>query len=291
MKKVIVIVGPTASGKTTLSVKLAKALKGQIINGDSVQIYQGLDIGSAKITKEEKQGVIHHMLDVCDPSTSYSVFQFQKDVRHLLSTIERPIIVGGTGLYIKAALFDYSFYETGRDESFEQAYKDLSNEDIYQELRALDPQLTIDQMNRRRLLRALEQAKSGHLRSKKTNKDTPLYDCFILYLDLPKEVLEQRLKTRLEAQLEQGFIKEVQELVFAGIQINAIGYRELSAYISKDISLDEAKTKILKASKHLAKKQKTFFKNQMNTVMFDALDPDLYEKTLTSIKVFLGDQK
>jgi tRNA dimethylallyltransferase len=119
MKKVIVLVGPTASGKTSLSIELAKHYQTEIINGDSVQVYQGLDIGSAKIKELEKQGIKHHLLDVCSPHESYSVFQFQQEVRNIISNLDLPLIVGGTGLYIKAALYNYEFIEHKRDEQFD----------------------------------------------------------------------------------------------------------------------------------------------------------------------------
>ena len=166
MKKVIVIVGPTASGKTKLSVELAKKINAEIINGDSVQVYQRLNIGSAKIKDSEKQGVKHHLFDVADPKDSYSVYQFQKDVRDLIDKIDVPMIVGGTGLYIKAALYNYEFEDENQKIS-NDAFKDLTNEEIYNKLIVLDPNINIDKQNRRRLIRALELAKQGNLRSKK----------------------------------------------------------------------------------------------------------------------------
>lgn len=289
MKKVIVIVGPTASGKTALSISMAQAFQGEIINGDSVAIYRKLDIGSAKIKEDEKQGIPHHLIDLRDPSDPYSVYQFQKDVRKLIDVIERPIIVGGTGLYIKAALYDYDFTENERSDAFDRHYESYSNEALYQELIEKDPAITIDQHNRRRLLRALEQAQSGHLRSSKTNKDRCLYDCLVLYLNLDRDVLEQRLKCRLEEQMKLGFIDEVKALDQQGIVVNAIGYREIHEYIHGQMSYQETFDAIIKASKRLAKKQKTFFKNQMTPLFLDATDPDLIQKAKEAIHLFLED--
>jgi tRNA dimethylallyltransferase len=288
MKKVVVIVGPTGSGKTGLSVKLAKIFGSEIINGDSVQVYQGLDIGSAKITKDEMDGVKHHLLDMVSPKDTYSVFQFQQDVRLLIDQIDRPIICGGTGLYIKAALYDYEFDEGGRDESFDQRYQDVSIEDLEQELLALDPDITIDFKNRRRVLRALELAQSGIKRSMKQNKDHLLYDALILYLDIERDVLEPKLRTRLDRMIDKGFIEEVRALDQQGIRVNAIGYREMNQYVDGLSTLVETKEEIVKVTKKLAKKQKTFFKNQMEVIMLDALDPTLLDQARALITRFYG---
>lgn len=287
MKKVVVIVGPTGSGKTGLSIKLAKAFHAEIINGDSVQVYRGLDIGSAKIKKEDMQGVKHHLFDVCDPSKTYSVFAFQKDVRKHLENIDFPMIVGGTGLYIKAALYDYEFKEEKRDTSFEEIYQSYSNEALYEMLLALDPDITIDLNNRRRVLRALYLAQSGELRSQKTKKDDLLYEACIIYLDLDRTLLEQRLIERLDLQMKEGFIEEVKSLKDQGVEINVIGYRELSHYLDGLMTLEEAKAEIIKVSKKLAKKQKTFFKNQMSLHVLDAKSATLYEDAHQLITSFM----
>ncbi len=287
MKKVIVIVGPTASGKTSLSVKLAKKLGAEIINGDSVQIYKGLDVGSAKITEEEKQGVPHHLFDVCEPDKTYSVADFQKDVREKIKQIDIPMIVGGTGLYIKGALYDYEFEETERSQTFEKSYDDVDTKTIYNELIELDPKVTVDPQNRRRVIRALEQAKLGYKRSTKNKKDDLLYDACIIYLDIDRDILEKRLYKRLDIQLQNGFIDEVKTLFDQGIKINAIGYRELALYLENKLTLDEAKEEIIKKSRQLAKKQKTWFKNQMNPIMLNALSENLYQEAYIAIKTFL----
>jgi tRNA dimethylallyltransferase len=287
MKKVIVLVGPTASGKTSLSIELAKHYQTEIINGDSVQVYQGLDIGSAKIKELEKQGIKHHLLDVCSPFESYSVFQFQQDVRKIISNLDLPLIVGGTGLYIKAALYNYEFIEQKRDEQFDEKIKLMSNDDLYQDLIKLDPNIIIDSKNRRRLSRAYEQALQGQPRSEKNKKDELLYDALIIYLDLPRDILEQRLKQRLEDQLNNGFLEEVQSLRDQKLHMDVIGYRELDYYLSGEMTLEEAKDAIIKVSKKLAKKQKTWFKNQMNPIMVDALSPTLKQDVIHLIDSFI----
>ncbi|PKK97233.1 MAG: tRNA (adenosine(37)-N6)-dimethylallyltransferase MiaA [Tenericutes bacterium HGW-Tenericutes-3] len=290
MKKVIVIVGPTGSGKTGLSIKLAKNFNLDIINGDSVQIYQGLDIGSAKIKENEKQNIKHHLLDITPAGSEYSVYNFQKDARKLIDELETPMIVGGTGLYIQAALYDYEFVEDSRSKDFESQHAHESNEEIYQKLLVLDPEVKVDYQNRRRLLRSYEQALLGYPRSTKKNKDTLLYDALIIYLDLDRKVLEDRLNLRLERQLEEGFIDEVKSLKQQGITVNAIGYRELNMYLDGKYSLQQAKEEIIKSSKKLAKRQKTWFKNQMHPIMLDALSPSLYNDAKEAIKSFLKEK-
>lgn len=288
MKKVIVIVGPTGSGKTKLSVELAKKIDAEIINGDSVQIYKKLNIGSAKIKPEEKQGVKHHLFDVYDPKESYSAYQFQKDVRKLLKNIKTPIIVGGTGLYIKAALYNYEFLDEEKDPGFDDRYAHFSDEALYQKLLKLDPFIEIDAKNRRRVLRALRQAELGQPRSEKNQKNQPLYELCIIYLNLERNVLEERLNLRLKKQLEDGFINEVKDLRKQNIHLNMIGYRELDLYLNGEITLDEAKERIIKVSKKLAKKQKTWFKNQMQVKMIDATSPTLIEDSYQLVSAFLN---
>ncbi len=287
MKKVCVIVGPTASGKTKLSIELAKAYDMEIINGDSVQVYQRLDIGSAKIKDHEKEGIKHYLIDHIDPRKQYSVYDFQQDVRLAIEKIDFPLIVGGTGLYIKAALYDYEFEEMGRDDTFEHIYQDMPTEMIYQELIKLDKDIVIDSKNRRRVLRALEQAKLGYLRSEKDKKDQLLYDALIIYLDLDRKTLEERLIKRLDDMIEEGFIEEVASLLKDDMNKNVIGYRELAQYLKGELSLIEAKALIIKKSKQLAKKQKTWFKNQMHPHILDAQSQTLLSDCKSLIDDFL----
>ena len=291
MKKVICIVGPTGSGKTALSIAVAKKFNLEIINGDSVQVYQGLNIGSAKIKEEEKEGIKHHLLDHISPKFNYSVYHFQKDVRKLIDSLNVPIIVGGTGLYIKAALYDYEFTEDGRSLAFENELKDLSTEDIYQKLLEIDPKVSVDEKNRRRVIRAYEQALLGFLRSQKNAKDQLLYDALIIYLDVDRKDLEQKLIKRLDQQLQDGFIEEVKGLMDQDIHINVIGYREIEKYLLNQLTLEETKQEIIKVSKRLAKKQKTWFKNQMNPIILDANSQTLHQDVFNLIEGFLKKEK
>lgn len=285
MKKVIVIVGPTGSGKTKRSINLAKKINAEIINGDSVQIYKELNIGSAKILESEKESIKHHLFDIRNVGTPYSAYNFQQDVRSLIKKIDQPMIVGGTGFYIKSALYNYEFTE----ESNSLEYSELSNIEIYEKLLTLDPNIEVDSNNRVRLVRALNLAESGSLRSSKQNKDEPLYDILTIYLDYPRKELRDVLNKRLEIMFAMGFLEEVKTLKSEGHHLNIIGYRELSEYLDGLYSLEEAKEKIVNVSMKLAKKQKTWFKNQMKSFIIDArltnVDELIYEEVLT----FLGE--
>ncbi|MGB0175027.1 MAG: tRNA (adenosine(37)-N6)-dimethylallyltransferase MiaA, partial [Acholeplasmataceae bacterium] len=226
MKKVLVIVGPTASGKTALGVELAKHFGTEIINGDSVQVYQSYDIGSAKVTEQEKQGVRHHLLDVVDPSQHYDVNRFQSDARQLIEHLSFPLIVGGTGFYIKAALYDYDFSAAERQEK----ENELTNEALYSYIKHHDPKYEGDPHNRRRLLRAYELIQQGHLPSSKNGKNKPLYDVLTIYLDIERQLLKKRLWQRLEKQLSEGFVEEVKTIRASHKIKDVIGYREIEQY-------------------------------------------------------------
>jgi len=287
MKKVIVIVGPTASGKTRLSIELAKHFNAEIINGDSVQVYKELNIGSAKIKEEEKAGIPHHLFDILNVGKSYSAYNFQKDARRLINEIAIPIIVGGTGFYIKSALYNYEFSE---DDNYNyKDYDNLTNKDLYEELKLNDPNLEIDINNRVRLVRAYHLSKTNHKRSEKVNKDEPLYNILTIYLDVDRKVLKPILIKRLDEMINAGFIDEVKSIRNKNIELNIIGYRELNQYLANEISLEVAKDEIIKSSMRLAKRQKTWFLNQMNSKVFDAYTKDLHLEIIEVVKEFLNE--
>lgn len=283
MKKVIVLVGPTAVGKTSLSIKIAKRYNLDIISGDSVQVFKGLDIGSAKVTKEEMDGVKHHLIDILNPGDYYSVADFQKNVRELIEKNDVSFIVGGTGLYIKAALYDYNFSGEKRDFDLEKKYENYSNEELYEVLKKVDLEASknIHMNNRKRVIRAIEL--NGN-KSKENNKDIPLYDSLIICLDLPREVLYERINKRVDLMIKEGLLEEVKGLYDKNIRIHAIGYSELYDYFDGLISLDEAIELIKKNSRHYAKRQMTWFRNQMNAKFFSPFDED---KIFKEIEEFL----
>lgn len=289
MRKVIVIVGPTAIGKTSLSINLAREINAEIINGDSVSVYKKLDIGSAKVTREEMDDVVHHLIDFIDPKEQFSAADFQKYSRELIEEIDVPMIVGGTGLYIKSALYDYDFSAPKRDSSLEDKYNDLSNEELYKILLELDEDSCekIHFNNRKRVLRAIELASENKFVSKNNNKNNPLYKPFIIYLSLDRQELYTRINQRVLDMFDLGLEHEVRSLYDDGILVDAIGYKEFYPYFKDEITKEELIDNIQKNTRHLAKKQTTWFKNQMETNFYNVTDKDVYDIILNDVRNFL----
>lgn len=279
MKKVVVITGPTGIGKTSISVEVAKNLKAEIISADSAQVYQHLNIGTAKIKEEETQGVKHHLIDIVDPSSTYDVAQYQKDARAIINEIELPIIVGGTGLYIKATIDDYDFTGSPRDESFAEKYKSYTNEELYNLLKDnnYEESLKIHPNNRRRVLKAL----SGR-KPKKKAKDVPVYNYLIFQLTLPRQKLYERINNRVLEMMEEGLLEEVKALKEQGLTFNIISYKQINDYLDGKLSLDETIKELKKVTRRYAKRQETWFNNQMQTIKIDASDKDLAIKEMTN---------
>lgn len=281
--EVVAIVGPTASGKTALSIELAKKYNGEIINGDSMQVYKGLDIGTAKITEEEMEGVPHHLLSFLEPTASFSVADYQKLVREKIADIQArhklPIIVGGSGLYVQAVLFDFQFTDEKVDEAARQAYYDelakLGPEAMHDKLKQLDPQTAeaIHPNNTRRVIRALEMLElSGVSKAAEAQNrgEVPLYNHLILGLgqNMSREVLYDRINRRVDLMMENGLLEEVQGLWqqnIRGVQsIQAIGYKELYDYLDGKCSLEGAIDSLKQNSRRYAKRQLTYFRNKMD---------------------------
>ncbi len=290
MKKIIVILGPTGVGKTKLSVELAKRLNGEIINADSMQIYKGLDIGTAKIKEEEKEGIPHHLFDIKEVREDYSIYNYQIDGRKVINDIikrgKTPIIVGGTGLYIKALLYDYNLnYEKESD-----TYDTLSTEELYSKLLELDKNAVVDKNNRRRVIRAINYYKENNksISDNKTNK--LLYDVVFIGLTTDREKLYQIINSRVDKMINDGLINEVKKFFDEGIYskplINGIGYKELYKYFEKEISLEEAIEKIKQNSRRYAKRQYTFFNNQLPVVWFN-VDFNCFSNVINSVCDYL----
>jgi tRNA dimethylallyltransferase len=278
MKKVLVIAGPTASGKTALSVKLAKQFNGEIISGDSQQVYKELSIGTAKITDEEKDNVIHHGLDLISYSENYSVKDFQTMARNAINEIndkgKLPLITGGTGFYLKACLYDYEF----KDEMDEDNLcEELSNEEIYQRLKEIDP-ISLEKIhlnNRKRLIRALNIGLKGQTKSERESiqEHKPIYDVFLIVLDLPKPILDQRIEERLNRMFEYGLKEEVlkyfhNQETWNYQSFQGIGYKEWKEYFLNTMSLDEVKNRILISTRQYAKRQLTWFRHQFQAYWY-----------------------
>ena len=293
MPKVIVIVGPTAVGKTKLSIALAKKCQVEIISGDSMQIYRGMDIGTAKVTPVEMEGVAHHLIDCRHFSENYSVMDFQREVRKEIAKISErghlPMIVGGTGLYIKAALYDYHFDDQGRDEAFLSRFADMDNAKLHAYLASIDPQSarSIHMNNRRRVLRAIEiYETTGKTKSEQiqTNQQQPLYETLFIGLELEREQLNTRINERVEQMFADGLYDEFCRLVEQGAKpdmqsMKAIGYQELFALKEGQVTLAEAKEQIALHSRRYAKRQMTWFRHQM-PVHFLKVDLDCFEHTI-----------
>lgn len=290
MNKIIVITGPTAVGKTKLSVEIAKKYHGEIINADATQVYKGLDIGSAKVTEEEKENIPHHLFDIKEVGEEYTIYHYQQDARKKIEEIQKrgntPILVGGTGLYIKAALYDYKLSK----EKVNNTYDNLSTEELYQELIKLDKDIKIDKHNRRRLIRALNYYQENK-KSINTNKtDKLLYDTIFIGLTTDRNILYERINKRVDKMIEDGLIEEVKSFYDKGIKtkplLNGIGYKELYKYFDKDCSLDEAIDKIKQNSRHYAKRQYTFFNHQLPITWFET-DFDNFNNTIKKVSDYL----
>ncbi|AHN21019.1 tRNA (adenosine(37)-N6)-dimethylallyltransferase MiaA [Lysinibacillus sphaericus] len=281
--EVVAIVGPTASGKTALSIELAKKYNGEIINGDSMQIYKGLDIGTAKITEEEMEGVPHHLLSFKEPTESFSVAEYQALVRSKINEIQArgklPIIVGGSGLYVQAVLYDFQFTDEQVDDLARKAYYEelekLGPEAMHAKLAALDPKTaeTIHPNNTRRVIRALEMIElSGVSKASEEHNrgEIPLYRHLIIGLgqNMSREELYERINLRVDVMMDKGLLQEVQGLWqqnIRGVQsIQAIGYKELYDYLDGRCTLEEAIENLKQNSRRYAKRQLTYFRNKMD---------------------------
>ena len=271
MNDIIVIVGPTGVGKTKLSIELAKKINAEIINGDSVSIYKKLNIGSAKPSKEEMNGIVHHLIDIRDVNEDYTVFDYQRDCRNCIKDIEsrnkRVIIVGGTGLYIKAALYDYRFSVENNYSSFD----DLTNEEILDKIRNYDEKIDVHVNNRQRLVRLLNKYINNSQFS--NDKDKLLYSIKVIGLTTDRNIIYDRINDRVDKMLEDGLLSEVESLKdeyeTSRILNSGIGYKEFKEYLFGDKKLDEVIHEIKKDSRHFAKRQYTFFNNQFDVKWFD----------------------
>lgn len=285
MAKIIAIVGPTGVGKTKLSIALAKALNAEIISCDSMQFYQGLDIGTAKIKPEEKENIVHHLIDFLDPATSFSVAQYQKIVRdkikELLDKNITPILVGGSGLYISSVLYDYKFLGEKRDPFIESTYKDKSISELSDLLIKKAPELAknTDLENKRRLLRALAKSDED---VDESGKHLFYQNAVVIGLELDRKVLYQRIEKRVDKMIFHGLIEEAKGLYKKNLDsqaTKAIGYKELFDYFDDTCTLEEAINLIKRNSRRYAKRQMTWFKNKMDCHWL-AVDMNDFEATI-----------
>lgn len=290
MKKVIVITGPTAVGKTKLSIEIAKRLQTDIINGDAYQIYQKMNIGTAKPTDDEKQGVTHHYMDFLDSSKTYSIAEFQKGVREciddLTSKNKVPLIVGGSGLYIDSVIKNYQFLEEKRSNE-QSKYDSLTNGELHQVLANLDPDKAseIHPNNRKRVLRAIELISSNVDNTSRSKKNELVYDALIIFLNDNRESLYDRINKRVDKMLADGLIEEVKNIGINNYSMTskvAIGYKEVIQYLNNEIDYNEMVELIKKNSRHYAKRQFTWFKNQDNCQVVN-INLEDFNKTIDEV--------
>lgn len=281
----VVIVGPTGVGKTKMSIALAKQLDAYIINADATQIYQELNIGSSKVTKEEMQGVKHLLLDIKRPDEEYSVMEYQKDIRAIFNKDNKTyIICGGTGLYITAGLYDYRFYEDN------DIYLDnLSNEELYELVLRKDKDSKIDKNNRIRMERFLKRS------NKEIVEPKLLYDdCLFIGLTTNRDNLYRIINNRVEEMFQAGLVEEVKTLLEkypdSKILKRAIGYKEVIEYINGNISLEECIELVKKNSRHYAKRQYTWFNNKMDIKWFN-VNYDNFDETIREVMVYISCHK
>jgi len=276
---IVCIVGPTGVGKTKLSVELAKYLNAYIVNADSMQVYKELNIGTAKVTEEEKEGIPHLLFDIKEPHEMYTVYDYQKDLREILDkNIDKNIIiVGGTGLYIKAGLYNYIFEDEVNDNNL---YNDLSNEELYNLVLKKDKNTDIHINNRKRMVRFLNRKEVIH------DKDKLLYDVKFIGLTTSREELYKRINLRVDKMINSGLLEEVKKLYDKNIRsksiMTGIGYKELYQYFDGEVSLEESIELIKKRSRKYAKRQYTWFNNQMKVKWFN-VDFNNFTNTVNSV--------
>lgn len=307
-KPLIVIGGPTACGKTGFSIKLAKEIGGEIISADSMQVYRYMDIGTAKVTPEEADGVPHYLIDEFEPDEEYNVMLFQQKAKAYMEEIwakgKIPILVGGTGFYINALLYDNDFTETENDTSYrEECYKlaeEQGAEVLYERLKEIDPAYAeiIHANNVKRVTRALEyhyltgQKFSEHNAEQK-EKDTP-YDAAVIILSMEREKLYARIEQRIDLMMEQGLLAEVQGLLEKGytpdlVSMQGIGYKEFLPYYKGECTLEEAVTQLKTNTRRFAKRQLTWFRRQIDGLWVE-MDKKTAEEALSEVLTYVKEK-
>jgi len=293
MEKVLVVVGPTGIGKTKMSIELAKYLDSEVINGDAFQVYKEMNIGTAKVTEEEKQNIVHHLFDIVEIDQTFSVQEYQKLCREKIREINNkgkiPVIVGGTGLYLKAALFDYVFIEEEKQVDM-SSFENMSNYNLHKYLKEIDPESaeTIHQNNRKRVLRAIEiYLANGEKKSalEQNQEHKLLYNALFIGLETDRETLYQRCDTRVDKMIKNGLLEEVKKIYLSHhfkenlTSVQAIGYKELFEYFDNKMLLNDAIDLIKQRTRNYVKRQYTWFKNQI-TAQWINVDFECFQNTV-----------
>ena len=299
-EKVIVICGPTASGKTALSIELAKKINGEIVSCDSMQIYEDMDIGTAKPTKEEMDGIKHYLVGTVPPTKRYSVAEYKKEakkaIREIINQGKTPIIVGGTGLYVDSLIYEIEYPEIKFDEEYrkklEKKVEEFGLEKLYEEAKNIDPIAIekISKTDKKRILRILEiyhsTGKTKTEQEIESRKNEPEFDYIVFGLLWDREILYERINKRVDIMIESGLIEEVKNLIKKYDKIptamQALGYKEVLEYLNGIISKDEMIEKIKQETRRYAKRQMTWFRKNKEIIWLEAKD-----STQNNIKVIL----
>lgn len=295
--KLIILAGPTASGKTSVSIDLAKRIGGEIVSADSMQVYRGMDVGTAKIKADEMQGVKHYLINVLDPTEDFNIVKFQNMVKYSIEEIKRnghiPILVGGTGFYIQSVIYDIDFDKQDDNgdirKALEEEYDKMGADFMYEKLKKIDSVSAenIHKNNKKRIIRAIEYFLinnaliSAHNESQR-KKDSP-YDFRFFVLNPPRDILYDRINQRVDKMVEEGLVEEVKDLKNAGLSIEnismqGIGYKEILEYLDGEIALDEAVDKIKQNTRHMAKRQVTWFKREKDVIYINPFEFENNEK-------------
>lgn len=295
MDKVVVITGPTAVGKTKLSIAIAKKFNTDLINADAYQVYKKMNIGTAKATIQEQDNVKHHLLDYLEPTDEFSISDYQKIVRRVIDEMTKknklPILVGGSGLYIDSVINEYHFDEEKRVETNE--FDDLSNEELHKVLEELDFEASqkIHQNNRKRVLRAIELAKYPDNKDSRSQRDIPYYDTLCIFLADDRDKLYDRINKRVDLMIDAGLVDEIKNIGldnFSRTSKAAIGYKEIIEYLNGNISLEEAIELIKKNSRHYAKRQFTWFNNKTKSTIVN-VNVDNFDETILEVEDLINE--
>ncbi|ULL15699.1 tRNA (adenosine(37)-N6)-dimethylallyltransferase MiaA [Paenibacillus sp. H1-7] len=306
--KLLVLIGPTAVGKTKLSLSLAAEYGAEIISGDSMQVYRGMDVGTAKATLEEREAIPHHLIDIHEPDHPFSVAEFQERSRSLITEIHDrghlPFLVGGTGLYVESLCYDFHFSEHGSDEAFREEMRQYAelhgNEALLERLREVDPEMgdRLHANDQRRIIRALEvyhlsgQRLSEQLKVQK--KQSP-YELCIVGLTMDRALLYKRIEERIDLMVEQGLVEEVRRLKEMGyglqhIAMQGLGYKEILGYLDGALTLEEAIVQLKQDTRRFAKRQLSWFRHMKDIEWVDVTDLGNFSAHLDQIHAIIADK-
>ena len=309
-KPLVIISGPTAAGKTDLSVSLAKLINGEIISADSMQVYKGFDIGTAKTTSEEMSGIKHYLIDELEPDEEFNIFEFktraEKYINEIVSKGKIPVIVGGTGFYIQSVIYDVNFSEEGADRSYRKQLEHTAVEKgpgyLHDMLKSIDPSSAeaIHANNVKRVIRALEyHHETGQMISEHNQEQRAKgsdYNFAYFVLNRERSVIYDRINRRVDKMIEDGLIDEVQKLIASGVSpdslaMQGLGYKEIYAYLDGRLSLEDAISLLKQSTRHFAKRQITWFKRERDVIWLNYEDFNSRQEMLDAMIRILSDKK